>query len=135
MKSSLHRLIPFLPLSLITFDCHLQNSTEFSPITLSNDIICPFITPRHEPHRKNNPSVVEKDCLLIRCLAVGVILLRAYASTEMCLLSRCLAVGLHVTILILLQSGQEIFLLHRLHRIYSSPKLVFSGYWDYFPRG
>jgi hypothetical protein len=42
-------------------------------------------------------SIVEKACLLIRCLAMNL-LLRAYASTGVSLPSRCLAIGLYVTI-------------------------------------
>jgi hypothetical protein len=38
--------------------------------------------------------------LLIRCLAVDVPLLRAYASAGMCLSSRCLAMDLNITILV-----------------------------------
>jgi hypothetical protein len=45
------------------------------------------------------PAIVEKASLLIRCLAIDVLLLRAYASAGMCLPSRCLAMGLYVTIL------------------------------------
>jgi hypothetical protein len=136
MKSSLHSLIHFLPSFSITFDCHLQNSTKLSPTTLSDDFLCPFITPGHEPRRKHRLSIVEKACLLIRCLALDVLLLRAYVSAEMCLPSRCLAMGLNVTILILLQSGQDIFSYSQASdRIYSLPNLVFNGYWDFFPRG
>jgi hypothetical protein len=83
----------------ITFDCHLQNSTQFLITTNWNEILCPFITPRHGPRRKHMPSI-EKASLLIRCLAVDVLLLRAYASAGMCLPSRCLAMGLYVTIFI-----------------------------------
>jgi hypothetical protein len=96
MKSSCHSLIPFLLFFLITFDCHLQNSAQFST-THSNDLLCPFIALRNGLRRKHSISIVEV-CLLIRCLAMDV-LLRAYASTAMCLPSRCLAMGLYVTIL------------------------------------
>jgi hypothetical protein len=44
----------------ITLDCHLQSSTQFLTVTLTNDTICPFITPRHGKCRKHNISVVEK---------------------------------------------------------------------------
>jgi hypothetical protein len=43
-------------------------------------------------------SIVEKACLLIRCIAMDLILLLAYSSAGMCLPSRCLAMGLYVTI-------------------------------------
>jgi hypothetical protein len=69
---------------------------------LSNDLLCPFITPRHGLRRKYSLPIVEKACLLIRRLVMDVLLLRAYASAGICLLSRCLAVGLYVTILKLL---------------------------------
>jgi hypothetical protein len=35
---------------------------------------------------------------LLRCLAIDVLFLRAFAPTGMCLLSRCVAMGIHVTI-------------------------------------
>jgi hypothetical protein len=38
-------------------------------------------------------SIVDKACLMIRCLALDV-MLRTYASAGMCLLSRCLAMDL-----------------------------------------
>jgi hypothetical protein len=50
------------------------------------------------PCRKHSISIVEKYYLLIRCLAMDVLLLRAYASEGMCLPSPCLAVGLYVTL-------------------------------------
>jgi hypothetical protein len=53
---------------------------------------------RHGPRRKHSLSIVEKACLLIRCLATDVIFLRVYAFAVMCLPSRCLAMGLEVTI-------------------------------------
>jgi hypothetical protein len=76
MKSSLHSLIPFLFFFFITFDCHLQNLTQFLTTTNSNDFLCAFIPPRHGPHRKHNLYIVEKTCVLIRCLALSVLLLR-----------------------------------------------------------
>jgi hypothetical protein len=48
-------------------------------------------------HVENNLSIVEA-CLMIRCLAMDVVLLRAYASAEMCLPSRCLVIGLYITV-------------------------------------
>jgi hypothetical protein len=64
----------------------------------SNDLLCPFITPRRGPRRKHSLSIVEKACLLIRCSAMDVLLLRALTPAVMRLLSRCLAMGLYVTI-------------------------------------
>jgi hypothetical protein len=46
---------------------------------------------------ENSLSTVEKACLVIRCLAMDVLILRSYASVGMCLRSRCLAMGLYVT--------------------------------------
>jgi hypothetical protein len=66
--------------------------------TNSNDPPCPFTTPRHGPRRKHYLSIVEETCLLLRCLAIDVLLLRASASAGMCLPSRCLAMALYVTI-------------------------------------
>jgi hypothetical protein len=39
---------------------------------------------------------LEKACLLICCLAIDVLFLRAYASARICLPGRCLAMGLYV---------------------------------------
>jgi hypothetical protein len=95
--------IPLLPSSypgrLASRNSTHHSTTTLSTTTYSNDLLCPFITPRHGSRRKHNLSVVEKACLLIRCLTMNIILLRAYASAGMCLASRCLAVGLYVTIL------------------------------------
>jgi hypothetical protein len=66
--------------------------------TNSNDLLCPFITSQHGPRSKYSLSIVEKTCLLIRCLAMDVLLLCAYASAGMCLPNRSLAMGLYVTI-------------------------------------
>jgi hypothetical protein len=43
-------------------------------------------------------SIVKQACLLIRCLVINVLLLRALAPAGMCLPSRCLAMDLYVTI-------------------------------------
>jgi hypothetical protein len=80
-----------------------SSSTELSQLlttTNSNDL-CPFITPRHGQRRNHRLSTVEKACLLICCLAMEVLFLRAYASAGICLPSRCLAMGLYVTLLLL----------------------------------
>jgi hypothetical protein len=37
----------------ITFDCHLQNSTQFLT-TNSNYLLCPFITPQHGARKKHS---------------------------------------------------------------------------------
>jgi hypothetical protein len=77
MKYSCQSLISFFS---INFDCHFQNPTHFL-ITSSNDLLYPFITLRQGPLRKHSLSIVEKACLLIRCLGMDILLLRAYAST------------------------------------------------------
>jgi hypothetical protein len=113
MKSSLHSLLPFLSFLLH----HLRlpspeldqflgkltqmssSSTELSQLlitTNSNDFLRPFETHRHGPRRKHCLFIVEKTCLLIRCLAKDV-MLRVLATAGMCLPSRCLAMGLYVT--------------------------------------
>jgi hypothetical protein len=55
-----------------------SSSTELSQLltTNANDLLRPFITPRHIPRKKHSLSIVEKACLLIRCLAMDVLLLR-----------------------------------------------------------
>jgi hypothetical protein len=50
MKSSLHGLIPFLPFLLN----HLGLPSPVLDKTHSNDLLCPFITPRHRPCRKQH---------------------------------------------------------------------------------
>jgi hypothetical protein len=62
--------------------------------TNSNNRSCPIITPPHGPFRKHSFSAF----LLIRCLAMDVLLLRALAPAGICLPSRCLALCLYVTI-------------------------------------
>jgi hypothetical protein len=104
MKSSFQSLIPFLPFLLNSPQQLTQinsSSTELSQLlitTLSNDLLWPLIIYRHGPRRKHSLCIVEKACLLIHCLAMDVLLLRAYASAEMCLPSRCLAMGLYIKI-------------------------------------
>jgi hypothetical protein len=99
MKSSFHSLISSCYFIPIILDCHLQNLTHFLRTTHSNDLLWPFITSRHGPRRKHSLSIVEKVCLLIRCLVMDVLLLRAYTSARLCLPSRCLAMGVCITVL------------------------------------
>jgi hypothetical protein len=79
IKSSLRLVIPFLPFLLN----HLWlSSPEFGPI-LDNFLKRPSLSlysPRHGPSRKHRLSIVEKACLLLRCVAMDLILWRAYAS-------------------------------------------------------
>jgi hypothetical protein len=98
MKSSLHPIIPFLPLLLTQL---LLPSPELDPILDNNSLKRPSLSlynPSHGKRRKHSLFVVEKACLMIRCLEMDVLLLRAYALAGMCLPSRCLAMGLYVTI-------------------------------------
>jgi hypothetical protein len=69
-------------------------------LTHSNDFLCPFITSRLGPRRKYSLFIVQKACLVIRCLAVDVLLLPAYASAGMCLPNRFLAMDLYVKIVL-----------------------------------
>jgi hypothetical protein len=96
MESSFHSLIHSLPLF-----CSSQTHTPagwsletwlFSTRLLFASSECPFIPRRHGPRRKP-ASIAKEPCLLIRCLAMDVLLLRALAPAGMCLPSRCLAVG------------------------------------------
>jgi hypothetical protein len=108
VKCSCQNLIPFLPFFSVTFDCHLQNSTEFSsdycsvlPATLScSTPVLPEASYNHfaRTPRKTPSSVVQNACLLVRYIAVDVLLLLSACVAEMFLPTRCLAVGIHVTI-------------------------------------
>jgi hypothetical protein len=49
---SLHRLIPFLPLLRNHLWLPSPELTQFLTTSNSNDLLCPFITLRHGPHRK-----------------------------------------------------------------------------------
>jgi hypothetical protein len=126
MKSSFHNLIPFLPLfcncqfrrlESIQF-LYYQNyilsgwrlKTRVYSITAdSNNLLCPYITPHHGPRRKHSLSIVEKACSLIRCLAIDVLLLPAYACTGMCLSSHCLIMGLYITVCLFVQYDYSIY--------------------------
>jgi hypothetical protein len=81
MMSYFHRLIPSLPFLI---NHPRLPSPELDPIidnnSLSNDPLCPIVTPPYGSRRKQRLSVVEKACLLIRCLAIDVLLLLALAS-------------------------------------------------------
>jgi hypothetical protein len=102
MKSSLHSLIHFLPLF-----CQLQTA-EFNTVVDNSQMNSssgePFFITTLHGHAENTTSIVKKACLLIRCLTVNVLSLRAFASAGMCLLGRCLTVGLYVTVCLRLAS-------------------------------
>jgi hypothetical protein len=110
LKSSLHSLIPSLPFLSITLDCHLQNSTQFLTTINSNQLFFSYtlsVSDSNQPLPWNFPlysleadptenivfycPILFEACLLIRCLAVDVLLLRALVPAGMCLPSRCLA--------------------------------------------
>jgi hypothetical protein len=98
-KSSFHGLIHFLSF----LSNHLpMPSPEFDPILENNwlkRLSLPLYNHSARTTQKSSLYNVEKACLLIRILAVGVLLLRAYVSAGKCLPSHCLVVGLYVTIL------------------------------------
>jgi hypothetical protein len=51
----------------------------------SNDLLCPFLNPRHRSRRKHSLSIVEKACLERRCVRTKVIqLLLAYSLPRVC---------------------------------------------------
>jgi hypothetical protein len=107
VKSSLHILIAFLPLSC---SCQLRRFDSIPSIAPWDPR---YLASRRTPRK--TPFYVIKDAyLLVRCLATGVLLLRAGCVAGMCLPTRCLAMGIHVTISIRymeLQSKNLIYIL------------------------
>jgi hypothetical protein len=119
MKSSFHSLIRFLPLfsncqfrRLDSIPIPLlprsypgtmtsRSSTIHFRVIFCTSLSCRTLLYNHylRTRIKHSIFIVEKVCLLSCCLAVDVLLLRAYAHAGMCLPSRCLAMGVHVTIL------------------------------------
>jgi hypothetical protein len=109
MKSSFHSLIPFLPLfcssqfqrlDSIKFQAHIPagwrlKTRPFTSLYAAEHFL---ITTLHGPRWKHT-SIVNEECLLICCLAIDALLLRALAHAGMFLPSRCLAIGVYVTIL------------------------------------
>jgi hypothetical protein len=57
-----------------------------------------FITNCTDP-AENTASIIKEACLLIRCLTMDALFLRALARAGMCLPRCCLAMGIYVTIL------------------------------------
>jgi hypothetical protein len=86
MKSSSHRLIPFLPFFSVTFHCNLQNSTQSSRLlscTPSRLLTAPFYNPSARTPRKTPCSSFKDACLLVRYVAVDVLVLsRAHVLRE-----------------------------------------------------
>jgi hypothetical protein len=83
----------------IASDRHLQNLAQFLT-TLSNDLLGPLLVSQQALCRKHSFPIVEKACLLIRCLAMSILLWCAYASARICLPNYCLAMGLYVRIIV-----------------------------------
>jgi hypothetical protein len=119
MKSSFHSLVPFLPLF---WNCQLNSIPSSSPGRLaSRTRLCSrldysSILPNTfkwlcTDQAQNTASVVKEACLLIHCLAMGVILLRALAPAGRCLPNRCLAICIHVTVLIIVFSSGNLFII------------------------
>jgi hypothetical protein len=67
-------------LSQFSHNCQLRDSTLLYP--LCTDV------------KENTACIVDKDCLPLRCLAIDVLLFRAFASAGMCLATLCLAMGM-----------------------------------------
>jgi hypothetical protein len=108
-KSSLHPLIPFLPLfcncqlsSIPLLRCSYPSRLASRYSTWLNstqlDYILSCWTLLYNHLAENTASIVKEVCLLTRCLAVDVLLWCAFASARICLPSPCLAMGMHVTV-------------------------------------
>jgi hypothetical protein len=106
MEYYFRSLTPFLPLFCscqfrrlysVQFQAHIQAGwrletrlfTSDSCSVLLNTSLQPFCT----DHAENTASIVKEACLLVRCLSVYVLMLRALACEGMCLPSRCLAMA------------------------------------------
>jgi hypothetical protein len=110
MKSSFHRLIPFLPLFCscqfrrldpIQFFCsqaHILSGwrpeTRLFTSLLKRPSLSLYNTSARAP-RKTPSFTVKEACLQLRCLSTDILLFRAFAYTGMCLPSRFLAMGIH----------------------------------------
>jgi hypothetical protein len=110
MKSSLHSLIIFSPLfcsyqfrrfGSIQFLCseaHILAGWRLETRLFTSDYSSvSFYKPSARTPRKTQPLFFKKACLLIRCLAMDVLFLRALVRVGMCSPRRCLAMGIHVT--------------------------------------
>jgi hypothetical protein len=90
MESSLHRLIPFLPLfcslpypktGLISIPLLTGSYSGRLASRNWSRLLCPFII-LDTNHTEIRASIVKLACLLVLCLAMDVLLLHAYASRE-----------------------------------------------------
>jgi hypothetical protein len=122
MKSSIHSLIPFLPLfcscqsrrlDSIKFPCFQAHipvgcRPETRLLTLDYCSMLPntSLYPLCTDHIENTASIVKEVYLLIRSLAV-LLLLCAFACAGMCLPSRCLAIGIHIAIIIITSTAHS----------------------------
>jgi hypothetical protein len=97
MKSSIHSLITSLPLFCsCQFQAHIPAGWRpETPLFISH--YCSILPDTNQA--EITASIVSEACLLFRCLAINVVLLRPLAPAGMCLPSRCLTMGIHVTIL------------------------------------
>jgi hypothetical protein len=77
-----------------------RNLTLHSLLDYCSALGCRTLSHFCTDHEENTISIVKETCWLVRCLAVDVLLLRAYNCEGTCLPSRCLAIGLYVTIYI-----------------------------------
>jgi hypothetical protein len=108
MKSSFHSLVPFVPLFCnchfrrlysIQFLCYQAQVPAFwrleTRLSTSRLLFCTTLYCRTLHHNyfawttQKTVSVAKEACLLIRCIAMEVLLLRAFASARMCLASGC----------------------------------------------
>jgi hypothetical protein len=83
---------------LYAFNSHSHFSTTttttHSILTgLPNSELNSLVSTLHGHHGKT-ACIVDKACLLRRCLAIDILLFRASASAEICLATRCLAMGM-----------------------------------------
>jgi hypothetical protein len=129
MKSSCNSLIPFLPfllnrLKLPYSELHPfldNNSLNFWQQTTDSKFhsMCGTLPYNHfaRTTQKTHPLLLR--CLLIRCLAMDVVLLRALTPAGMCLQSRCLEMSLCVYHLTTVASSGS----HRLTELVQEKKL------------
>jgi hypothetical protein len=116
MKCSFRRLIPFLPsfcscqfrrLDSVQFFCSQAHipagwrpdarlSTLCYRLVEKSESSVSFYNPSAGTTQKTQPLLLRRPVLLVRCLAMGVLLLGALTPAGMFLPSRCLAMGIHV---------------------------------------
>jgi hypothetical protein len=113
-KSSLHRLIPFLPLfcscqfrrldsfQFLYYQVHNPAcwcpETRLFTLDSSTPLLPNVLITNFQGSAENTTSIVKDECLLIRCLAVDVLFLRALASAGNYVPSLRLAKYIQVTV-------------------------------------